>query len=361
MTRRDGTRGPHTAPDPALAPVTAISGAVSGKVSEPVPGQFSGPVPGPVPGPVVPSRTPQVPGSAARQGTLRMLREDVRPLLTPGGVRGVFVESVWMSAHLAIYPLGLLRERPEPSERYALEGLGPAQRGLAVRDIEAAGTPILLVHGMVDNRAIFTVLRRRLRRRGFGRVVTINYSPVTNDIRQAARDLAAEVEALVAQTGYERIHLVGHSLGGLIARYYVQRLGGDERVHTLVTLGTPHSGTLTAHLLPIRLCRQLRPTSDLYAELTDPAERCRTRFVVYWSDLDQVILPHGNARLEHPDLSVRNVRVHGVGHMSLPLDGQVVHEISAVLSQLDWNGTTLRAGVTPLLEETAVAKGRRRR
>jgi hypothetical protein len=268
-----------------------------------------------------------------------------------------------MSAHLAIYPLGLLRERPEPSERYALEGLAPRQRGLAVQDIEAAGTPILLVHGMVDNRAIFTVLKRGLRRRGFGRVVTINYSPVTNDIRQAARDLAAEVEALVAQTGYERIHLVGHSLGGLIARYYVQRLGGDERVHTLVTLGSPHAGTLTAHLVPVHLCRQLRPGSDLFAELAEPAERCRTRFVAYWSDLDQMILPHGNARLEHPDLSVRNVRVHGVGHMSLPLDGQVVHEISAVLSQLDWDGTTLRAGVTPLLEETPLPprKGRRRR
>ena len=335
MTRRDGDGGPATGTGSAFLPVPS--------------------------GPGRDSRTPTVGPLPASGSPLRALRNDVRPLLTPGGVRGALVEAVWMSAHLAIYPLGLLRERTEPRDRYALEGLGPRQRGLAVRDIEAAGTPILLVHGMVDNRAIFAVLKRRLRRHGFGRVVTINYSPVTNDIRQAARDLAAEVEALVAQTGYERIHLVGHSLGGLIARYYVQRLGGDERVHTLVTLGSPHAGTLAAHLLPVRLCRQLRPGSDLFAELAEPAERCRTRFVAYWSDLDQLILPHANARLEHLDLSVRNVRVHGVGHMSLPLDGQVVHEISAVLSQLDWDGTTLRAGVTPLLEETHSGKGRRRR
>jgi hypothetical protein len=298
--------------------------------------------------------------TSSRRPTLAALRDDVRALLTPGGVRGVVVETVWCSAHLAIYPWGLLRERPAPAERYALEGLGPAQRGLVVRDVEAAGTPILLVHGMVDNRAIFTVLKRRLRRRGFGRVVTINYSPVTNDIRQAARDLAAEVEALVAETGFERIHVVGHSLGGLIARYYVQRLGGDERVHTLVTLGTPHEGTLTAHLLPVQLCRQLRPGSDLFAELCEPAP-CRTRFVAYWSDLDQMILPHDSGRLEHPDLSVRNVKVHGVGHMSLPLDGQVVHEISVLLSELDWDGTTLRSGVTPLLEEPTSPPSRRSR
>ena len=303
-------------------------------------------------------RTASARSQAGRWGTARALGGDLRALLTPGGVRGAVLESAWVSAHLAIYPFGLLRERREPSDRYALEGLGPRQRGLVVRDVEAAGTPILLVHGMVDNRAIFTVLKRRLRRRGFGRVVTINYSPVTNDIRQAARDLAAEVEALVAETGYERIHVVGHSLGGLIARYYVQRLGGDERVHTLVTLGSPHEGTLTAHLLPVQLCRQLRPGSDLFAELAEPAERCRTRFVAYWSDLDQLIVPHDGARLDHPDLSARNVRVHGVGHMSLPLDGQLVHEISLLLSELDSDGTTLTAGVTPLLEETALPRRR---
>jgi triacylglycerol lipase len=334
VTRGDGDGGPATGIDSRIVLVPKASGR--------------------------PSRTPTA-GPTSRSRSLRALPDDVRPLLTPAGVRGTVVEAVWMSAHLALYPLGLLRERPEPSDRYALEGLGPIQRGLAVRDIEAAGTPILLVHGMVDNRAIFTVLKRRLRRRGFGRVVTINYSPVTNDIRQAARDLAVEVEALVAQTGYERIHLIGHSLGGLIARYYVQRLGGDERIHTLVTLGSPHAGTLMAHLIPVQLCRQLRPGSDLYAELAEPAERCRTRFVAYWSDLDQLILPHVNARLEHPDLSTRNVRVHGVGHMSLPLDAQVVHEISALLSELDWDGTMLTAGVTPLLEEAPLPKGRRRR
>src|SRR5205814_7016482 len=142
------------------------------------------------------------------------------------------------------------------------------------------------VHGMVDNRAIFTVLKRGLRKRGFGRVVTINYSPVTNDIRQAARDLAAEVEALVAQTGYERIHVVGHSLGGLIARYYVQRLGGDRRVDVLVTLGTPHAGIPAARLLSwLPLVAQLRPDSAAIAELAQPAPGCRTRFVAFYSDL----------------------------------------------------------------------------
>ena len=67
--------------------------------------------------------------------------------------------------------------------------------------------------------------------------------------------------------------------------------------------------------------------------------------------LDQVVLPHHNARLEHPDLSVRNVLVRGRGHMSLPIDGRVVHDISTLLSQLDSDGTTLRPGVASLQED----------
>lgn len=280
------------------------------------------------------------------------LVRDLPRLLTLRGLYGAVTEAAWWSVHLATYPWGLLREEHEPSDRYHLRGLTPAQRGMLHHNIEAAGTPILLVHGIIDNHAIFTVLKRRLRRKGFGTVVTINYSPVTNDIRQAAEVLAAEVEAIVALTGYERLHVVGHSLGGLIARYYVQRLGGDERVHTLVTLGTPHRGSLHAYLLPVRIGRQLRPGSDLMTELDLPAPGCRTRFVAYWSDFDQIIVPHLSARLDHPDLRARNIEIHDVGHLAIPRQSRVAHEITGLLSQLDHEGHTLTAGITPLRGET---------
>lgn len=276
------------------------------------------------------------------------LARDAPRLFTLGGLRGALAEAAWWSVHLVTYPWGLLRERHAPSDRYHLRGLAPAQRGMFHHNIEAAGAPILLVHGIIDNHAIFKVLKRRLRRKGFGTVVTINYSPVTNDIRRAATVLAAEVEAIVALTGYERLHVVGHSLGGLIARYYVQRLGGDERVHTLVTLGTPHRGSLHAHLLPVRIGRQLRPGSDLMTELDEPAQACRTRFVAYWSDFDQIIVPHTSARLDHPDLGARNIEIHNIGHLAIPRQGRVAHEIAGLLSELDHDGHTLTSGITPL-------------
>ncbi|MGH8840928.1 MAG: esterase/lipase family protein [Jiangellaceae bacterium] len=185
-----------------------------------------------------------------------------RAVLSPAAVRGVSLECAWIAAHLTTYPLGLLRERlPVDSRRLSLDGLDPIRRGLLVGDVEAAGMPVLMVHGIVDNRSIFTVLRRALRRRGFARVVAVDYGWLATDVRSLAAGLAAQVERVCDLTGYDRVHIVAHSMGGLVARYYVQRLGGDEPVHTLVTLGTPHAGTRWARALSHPVVRKLRPGS----------------------------------------------------------------------------------------------------
>lgn len=285
----------------------------------------------------------------AGSGLLAAVGEVAAALFTPTGLIGAAVEATWMGLHLGLYPLGLLGLRSTDHRKgYRLSHLPPTQRGLAIRNVEAAETPILLVHGMVDNRSIFTVLRRGLVRRGFGRIDTMNYSILTGDIRVAAARLAEEVERIVEETGYERIHVIGHSMGGLIARYYVTRLGGDQRVHTLVTLGTPHQGSHLALAWNNSLTRQLRPGSALLSELAKPVRNCQTRFIVYWSDLDQVILPPRNAALHHKDLNVHNIELHGVGHMSLPITSTVVHGISSALAHLDTHGETVVPGVSEL-------------
>ncbi len=254
---------------------------------------------------------------------------------TPTAVLGAALaagqELVWLTAHAATYPVGLLSEHTAMEDpRYRTDTLSPVSRGLVTGDINASGRPILLVHGIGDNRSAFSILRRTLRRRGYGRITTVNYSPFTSDIRKAAADLARQVERVCAQTGYDDVFLVGHSLGGIIARYYVQCYGGDERVHTLVTLGSPHAGTQLARLAPLPVCQQLRPGSDVMAELAGPAE-CRTRFVAIYSDRDEVVLPQRSARLDHPDLDVTRIRVHGVGHLALLVNSTVVHAVAAAL------------------------------
>jgi pimeloyl-ACP methyl ester carboxylesterase len=286
--------------------------------------------------------------SAVLRRAGRAAGRGLRTVASPDGLRGAGTELAWIAAHVALYPMGFRNERAAAADRHGLDGLSPLQRGVLHGEVAADGTPILLVHGMVGNGSIFTVLRRALRRRGFGPVHTVNYSPFTRDIREAARVLGRHVETLCAQTGYERVHVIAHSLGGVIARYYAQRLGGDARVHTLVTLGTPHRGTYAAHLLPVRLARQLRPGSDVLAELAAPVYLCRTRFVAVWSDLDQLIYPKEHAQLDHPDLATRNVLLPGIGHMSLPIDRRVVREVVQTLTHLHADGSTETAAVTQI-------------
>lgn len=229
-----------------------------------------------------------------------------------------------IAAHLALYPAGVLAESTAlVDDRARLDPLSPVTRGLLLGDVAAAGTPVVLVHGIVDNRAAFTVIRRALQRRGFGRVSTLNYSPLTADVAAAAERLGRHVERICDQTGYDRVNVIGHSLGGVIARYYVQRRGGDRRVGTLVTLGSPHQGTSLARLLPLPVARQLRPGAQVIRELAAPT-RGRCRVVSVYSDRDEIVVPHSSGRLEHPDLDVTNVAVHGVGHLALLVDPTAV-------------------------------------
>ncbi|MEV0291247.1 MULTISPECIES: alpha/beta fold hydrolase [unclassified Kribbella] len=273
------------------------------------------------------------------RGALDGLRYGARSALSPRVLQGAAVEIGWLTTRLAMYPLGLVCGSGTATRRLNLAGLTPAQRGLLVSNVRAAGTPILLAHGIIDNHTVFALMRRQLMRRGFSSIHTFSYSPLTLDVRRTAERMGAEIERICEESGSDQLHVVGHSLGGLIARYYIQRLGGHERVHTCVTLGTPHQGTVAARLLPWPLVRQVRPDSELMTELAEPAPDCTTRFVAFYSDVDQLIVPQRRARIRHPDLAASNVRVNGVGHLSLPFHGDVVHQITGVLAHLDEQDT----------------------
>lgn len=259
-------------------------------------------------------------------------------------VRATALDLAILAGHLLLYPTGILPERVrQPAPR--TPGIGAAPGGPLRLPTEGRGhPPVVMLHGFVDNRSVFTLLRRSLLHHGWTRVDALNYSPLTCDIRTAAEALGRHVERICRESGHGRVDLVGHSLGGLIARYYVQRLGGDARVRTLVTLGTPHTGTRAVPMLtPLPIIRQMRPESTLLAELAEPAQGCRTRFVSFWSDLDPLMVPVAAARLEHPDLSTENIRVSGIGHLALPVHGGVAAEIRQALAAEEIRGGAIDA------------------
>ncbi|MEU5113158.1 alpha/beta fold hydrolase [Streptomyces longwoodensis] len=254
-------------------------------------------------------------------------------------LKATALEFAILAGHLLLYPSGLMQERREAAALQSAEDAEDPAR------LPTQGPPpVVLLHGFIDNRSVFVLLRRSLVQHGRHRVESLNYSPLTCDIRTAAELLGRHIEEICDRTGSPQVDVVGHSLGGLIARYYVQCLGGDLRVRTLVTLGTPHSGTRVAPLANAHpIVRQMRPESPLIQELQSPAPGCRTRFVSFWSDLDHLMDPLESACVAHPDLHAENVRVTGVGHLALPVHPAVA---TGIRQALDGTGTRDTNGPT---------------
>lgn len=176
---------------------------------------------------------------------------------------------------------------------------------------DAYGTPVVLVHGWLCNGGYWQPMIRRLRR-DFRHLYTVNLEPPLAGINRHARDLAHAVEDICAQTQSQRVLLVCHSMGGLVARAYVQRHGGDKRVLKVVTLGTPHHGSRAALLAAGANVAQMRPRSN-WLEALNAEPWPDTPITSIYSVDDNLVMPHDSAHLRF----ARNIPLAGVGHLAL--------------------------------------------
>lgn len=214
-------------------------------------------------------------------------------------------------------------------------------------------TPVVLVHGYGHNRSGWFMLDRRLRRVGFTSVQTLNYLPYFSGVPELAARLAERIEAICKVTGRERVHLVGHSLGGVVARWYVQELGGGQRVNTAVTIGSPHSGTYAALVGVGPGARDLRPGSQVMRRLDRYAKPSGVRWIAYYSNLDMLVQPASSAMLDHPALDATNILVKDHGHVSLMISPEVGRSIAYQLQAAE--GAPGTTSITPLARPAAPA------
>jgi triacylglycerol lipase len=277
-----------------------------------------------------------------------------RTVGAPGGLRGLAVESAWCVAHVLAYPIPVRRGTPGAPHEHRTEDLPLDRRSRMIRDLTTPNTPVLVLHGALDHRGAVAALDRALRRRGSGVLHAIDYGTLctTGDLRLAAHELREQVQRVRELTGADTVRLVGYSLGGVIARYYVQRLDGAEAVDTLVTVGSPHGGSRAAHLWPTALARQVTPGSDVLTELAEPAPDCHTRFLVVAGRMDQLVMPARNGRVEHPDLWVETLELPDTGHLSLTVHPEAVRWVStrlvAMSDDRDPMSGAARRGARPL-------------
>jgi triacylglycerol esterase/lipase EstA (alpha/beta hydrolase family) len=193
---------------------------------------------------------------------------------------------------------------------------------------------VVLIHGYLSNRSALFPLATYLRVVGFEQVLTFNYRS-GQGVERSARELR---EFLRRHVRGGRIDLVCHSLGGLVARVYLQELGGARRVDRCVTLGTPHHGTYNSYWLSSRVGRELRPDSSLVARLrSSRANASRVRFASIVAGADNLVIPRIFAKHE------RVIHVPDLGHVAMLFSPRVLSRVAAELRRPVWRTAPRRA------------------
>jgi triacylglycerol esterase/lipase EstA (alpha/beta hydrolase family) len=216
-------------------------------------------------------------------------------------------------------------------EYLAIAGSAPRMMSYKVTGRDPAPAPardpVVLLHGVLCNAGVWRSLKKRLKRAGIGPVYAPSYGPPLASIDLFADQVAAEIDRVLAITGASQVSIVAHSMGGIVARAYVRKHGG-AKVRRVITIGTPHQGSVHAWLFPGTSLGQLRPGNAWLTELPAPDDR-GPPFVSVWSWHDSMVAPQTSARLEHG----RNVEIVGVGHNALLTDPEVAAKVIAELKR----------------------------
>ncbi|MBE9222203.1 alpha/beta fold hydrolase [Cyanobacterium stanieri LEGE 03274] len=152
--------------------------------------------------------------------------------------------------------------------------------------------PILLIHGFMDRSIVFDQMLSYLVNEGHN-VHTIDLTPRygTADLKVLAQQVKKYIDDTFNKE--EKINLLGFSMGGLVTRYYLQRLGGVEKVNKYISISAPNNGTFTAYFLPFVGIKQMRPRSDFLLDLNKDiiSELDKVKCLFLWTPFDLMIFP----------------------------------------------------------------------
>jgi triacylglycerol lipase len=197
--------------------------------------------------------------------------------------------------------------------------------------------PILLVHGLMDTSAKMRKISSYLHGLGW-EVWDINLTPNNGDsqleiLAQQVADLVDRIlapEQSLAEPLCKRIDLLGFSMGGLVSRYYLQRLGGLARVQRFISISAPNHGTVAAYFSLRPGCIQMRPDSDFIKDLNRDIDRLNSvNLTTLWTPFDLIILPPTSSQIGIGT----DISIPVLAHPLMVSDQRTLNLISTALSQ----------------------------
>lgn len=185
--------------------------------------------------------------------------------------------------------------------------------------------PVLLVHGYLATEFVWTPLRRALGEAGFGHIVSFNYNSFAADPWAVSAELTRQALRTLAVARAPRVHLVGHSLGGLIIRCALAASAElSSKTAGAVTIASPHRGTSLGRIALGPCARMMRRgPHSMPPEFDAPRP---ARWLAYYSDDDRVV-PAASARLDDPCYDAANLLIPGCGHLTICRDTRLIRSL----------------------------------
>lgn len=208
-------------------------------------------------------------------------------------LRLVFLESCALFVTVLLHPIGW----------FSPKGLRTDPEG---------GTPVILLHGLFQSRACWTWTRFRLRQFGYRNVHAIALPP-WEDIETLTERVATTVDELRHALGVEKVMLVGHSMGGIVARHYLQRRGGAPKVAACVLLAVPHGGSKLVPFALSPLGKLVMPGSEYLQDLGSEPLPAGVQLTSIHTRHENIVLPWENSCLP----GLEGIEMRGIGHTSL--------------------------------------------
>lgn len=156
------------------------------------------------------------------------------------------------------------------------------------------GAALLFVHGFFCNRGFWRTQATRLHHRYGASVYGLDLEPLFGSLDRLVPLLDAKINALL-ESGHKHVVIVAHSMGGVVSRQWLANTKIQRTRITLITVASPHRGTVFARALPFTNTRQLRPGSDWLERLNRDTGGAPDYCV--WTRYDEIILPASHACL----------------------------------------------------------------
>jgi triacylglycerol lipase len=193
----------------------------------------------------------------------------------------------------------------------------------SILDFSKNPNVIILIHGFGRSQIDWLWFKRRFKGVSFS---TFNSSPPLASIEEITRRLAPKIKKIISKNPTAKISLVGHSMGGVVACYYKVHFDVDQKIHNLITIGSPLHGTKLAVAAAGENMRQIEPNSQFLEDLRSKLNTQQVNIFHIATKADNLIFPWTSPIL--PQTQAKNILIlERESHLGMIYNLQVIQQI----------------------------------